>query len=542
MSERLTFFLCSILLSSWIFFSCSPYNTEDILNRVEAIVETRPDSALLLLESIESPEALSEENYAHYGLLLVKTHKLNKISITDDSFITYTINYYEKHPVDNLGRAYFYAGQVFEEQGNFEEAEKYYLKGFNYQGENTNKLQAYSAYFLADLYENHLKEYKKAIFYYEQALEYFKIKNMHYKEENILKLIGDCFVKDQQLNKAIEKYRMAIACVSADSTGTVAGIYHDIAQVLISLEKYPEAIFAINKSLETSVTSKNLAMSYMIKGDIFEKQGIKDSALIYNNKAILYAKNTDYDVLHNAYSSIYAIALEANNWKLALDNYRDFNKVTEIIGQKQKYDNIKYLERRIDFEKNRSLYFQNRLKIQTIFFLSLLIALVIPLAFVYYRNKKKRYIEAINERLEAKQEIIRSVMKARSQNVELYRKMVLLSISPQKSKYSAFLNNANQILYGQDDLFEFDWEYTLSLINETYDNYAERLSEKYPDLTLLEVKICVLLKIGFTLIEIADITEKSMHTIYKYSSNVRKKAGIPENANTIEFLDNQLLE
>lgn len=543
MSDKLNTFLYSILLVSCCFFvSCSPYATGDVLNQVEAIINTNPDSALLLLESIESPESLAKKEYARYGLLLVKAHKLNRISISDDAFITYIIDYYEKHPEDNLGRAYFYAGQVFEEQGDIEKAEAYYLKGFLFEGKNMLKLQAYSAYFLADLYENHKKDYKKAISYYERALEYFKKNNLDFREEKILKLIGDCYVKDQQLPKAVEKYKMAIASVPEDSTILLSGIYNDIAKVLISLEKYPEAIYAVDRGIEAAATSKDLAISYVVKGDIFEKLGIADSALFYNNKAIQHAKDTDdYDMLHNAYSSIYSIALEANNWQLALDNYRNFNEVTEVMGQKQKYDDIKYLERKIDFEKNRSLYFQNRLKVQTIIFLIFLITIVIPLSFAYYRNKKKKYIESINQRLEAKQEVIRSVMKGRSQNVELYRKMVILSISPQKNKYSAFLHNANKILYGEDSLFEFDWEYTFSLINETYDNYAKRLCEKYPDFTNLEVKICVLLKIGFSLTEIADITEKSMHTIYKYSSNIRKKAGIPENVNTIEFLDNQLL-
>lgn len=543
MLNKPIYFLYSIILiSTGFFFSCSPYHPEEILDQVDAIVETKPDSALLLLESIESPEALSEKDYARYGLLLIKTHKMNKISIVDDVFITYIIDYYEKHPSDDLGRAYFYAGQVFEEQGNIEEAERYYLKGFFFEGENTLKLQAYSAYFLADMYENQTKDYKRAISYYEQALEYFKKYNLDFREEKILKLIGDCYAKDRQLTKAVEIYRKAIACVPQDSVGAIAGIYFDIAQVLISMHKYPEAIYAVDKGLEQAATEKDKAVGFLMKGDVFEKQARTDSALYYNNKAICYAKNTgDYTVLHDAYGSVYNIAMETKNWELALDNYRDFNRVTEIIGQKQKYDDIKYLERKIDFEKNRSLYFKDRLKIQTIIFLAILIAIVIPLAFMYYRNKKKKYIEEINQSLEAKREIIRSAMKARSQNVELYKKMVILSISPQKNKYAAFLQNANKILFGQDSFFEFDWEYTVSLMNENYNNYVTRLCEKYPDLTLLEVKICVLLKIGFSLTEIADITEKSTHTIYKYSSNIRKKTGIPENANTVDFLDNELL-
>ena len=531
-----------IFLPLIITFSCSRYSPKDILDEVGMIVEIKPDSALILLESIEFPESLSQEDYARYGLLLIKAHKLNKISITDDAFITYIISYYEKHPCDDLGRAYFYAGQVFEEQEKYTEAEHYYLKAFNFEGENTHKLKAYSAYFLADIYDNNLKQYKKAIDYYQKGLNYFRQNNLFFSEENILKLIGDCYVKDKQFDQGVEMYRKAIAIIPVDSVSAISNIYRNITVTLISLERYREADYAINKAINISDKNKDLAVSLAIKGDIFERQGRGDSAAFYNSKAISHAKQVkDYRTMRDAYNSLYEIAAKGNNLKVALDNYKDFNQVTEIIGQKQKYDDIKYLERKIDFEKNRSLYFKNRLKLQTIIFLSVLVAIIIPITFAYYRYRKKKHIEAINQQLRDKNEIIRSAMGARSQNIEIYRRMVSLSISPQKNKYRHFLESANKILFGLDYQFEFDWEYVSSLVNENYNGYVDRLIQTYPDMTDMEIKICVLLKSGFSLTEIADITKKSTHTIYKYSSHIRKKADIPENENTVEFLNNKLI-
>lgn len=522
--------------------SCNQYSTKDMLDYADSIIENSPDSALVLLESIEQPEGLSQEDYAKYGLLLIKAHKLNRISIVDDAFVTYIVNYYEEHPSDDLGRAYFYAGQVFEEQGKFEQAEDFYLKSINFKGKDTHKLQAYSACFLADIYDNDMNEYKKAISYYNLALEYFKGKHLHFKEENILKLIGDCYIKDQQFDTGVDYYRMAISKVPQDSTGTIAEIYREIAVTLINLGKYPEANYAIEKGIGFSSTNKELAIGYAIKGDIFEKQEVKDSILYYNNMAIAYAKKSkDYEVMYDAYNSMYEIAAKSNNLQLALDNYKNFNLITEIIGQKQKYDDVKFLERKIDFEKNRSQYRADRLKVQTIIFLVILLALIVPTGISYYRYRRRKYIASMNEVLEARNDLIRSVMGARHQNLEVYRRIVMLSISPQKNKYRHFLENINKILFGHDYLFEFDWEYASSLVNESYGNYVIRLVDKYSDLTDLEVKICVLLKIGFLLSEIADITEKSSHTIYKYSSHVRKKLEIPENRNTVEFMDSVLM-
>lgn len=171
---------------------------------------------------------------------------------------------------------------------------------------------------------------------------------------------------------------------------------------------------------------------------------------------------------------------------------------------------------------------------------SLSVFVVIIISFVHYIYKKEKQVESISQQLRDKNEMIRLVMVTRCQNIEIYRRMVSLSMSPQKNKYKHFLDSANKILYDQDYLFKFDWEYVSLLVNENYNGYVDRLVQTYPEMTDIETKICVLLKCGFFLTEIADITEKSTHTIYKYSSNVRKKAGVPEYKNTVEFLDDVL--
>lgn len=538
--NKYLYFVSSLFLFLFV-TSCVKYSNKDILTQAHSIIEDRPDSALILLESIEDPESLNQNDYAQYGLLLIQAHKMNKISIKSDDFITYIVNYYEAHPSDKLGRAYSYAGQVLEAQGKYDEAEKYYLKAIGFDSNNTPRAKSYSAYFLADMYSNNLQNYKKAIEYYNLSIKYFKEYQLDFKEENILKLIGDSYVKDHQLDEGVKYYRLAKDKISRDSTKILVDLLQNIAVTLTNLDKYPEARYAITRAIELSKANSNLAICHAIKGDILEKQNLKDSAIYYNNEAINYAKKIDnQDVLLDAYQSIYRIAAKSNKPQLALDNYINFNEITETLGQKQKYDDIKLLEKRIDFEKNRSQYRANRLKVQSIIFLITLVVIVIPVAFAYYRNRKKKYIRQISEVLEARNETIRSVMKARHQNLDLYKRMVILSMSPQKSKYRSFLETANKILLGHDYEFEFDWEYASSLVNTTYHNYVVRLTEKYPTLTELEVKICILLKIGFSLTEISDITGKSTHTIYKYSSHIRKKLEISDNTHTVEFIDNSL--
>lgn len=57
---------------------------------------SRPDSSLILLESIPSPEKLSEEDYATGCLLMTQARDKNYVEHTSDSVIGVAVRYFEK--------------------------------------------------------------------------------------------------------------------------------------------------------------------------------------------------------------------------------------------------------------------------------------------------------------------------------------------------------------------------------------------------------------------------------------------------------------
>lgn len=94
-------------------------------------------------------------------------------------------------------------------------------------------------------------------------------------------------------------------------------------------------------------------------------------------------------------------------------------------------------------------------------------------------------------------------------------------------------------MFGKDINREFtiDWDIICDFGNNVFDNYIEKLDYHYAQLTDLEKKIIILQKLGFCMPEIAAILEKSIHTLYKYSSTIRKKINIPEDESLIDFID-----
>ena len=76
-------------------------------------METRADSALMLLEQIDQKNISSEKDRACYALLYSQALDKNYIDTADDSLINIAVRYYEKSS-DLRGRmlSYYYLGRI----------------------------------------------------------------------------------------------------------------------------------------------------------------------------------------------------------------------------------------------------------------------------------------------------------------------------------------------------------------------------------------------------------------------------------------------
>ena len=96
------------LVAALLFVACRTDNTSiQLLDQAEALMNAAPDTALALLDSIDS-QRLSRADNARYALLRSQALDKNFIDITNDSLISIAVDYY-KHSHNNLykGMAYF---------------------------------------------------------------------------------------------------------------------------------------------------------------------------------------------------------------------------------------------------------------------------------------------------------------------------------------------------------------------------------------------------------------------------------------------------
>lgn len=108
------------LLVFLFLFSCKKDSIAKELHLAESLMQTSPDSTLLLLESIPSPEKMNKKDYALYCLLLTEARDKNYYQFTSDSVIWVAAEYYEAtEDKRRLSKAYYYVGRVHQEPARF---------------------------------------------------------------------------------------------------------------------------------------------------------------------------------------------------------------------------------------------------------------------------------------------------------------------------------------------------------------------------------------------------------------------------------------
>lgn len=166
-----------ILVSAilWLPAGCSRnYDVQDRLNRAEALMESAPDSALLILESINA-SVLRSEPAARFAVLITRAQDKNNIVVTDDSLISLAVRFYEnKNNISQRMLANYYYGIVQMNNEDYSAGIVALLKALDCAEKlNDNFWTGMSCRAISDIYDE--------TFNSNEALEYAKKAYKHFK-------------------------------------------------------------------------------------------------------------------------------------------------------------------------------------------------------------------------------------------------------------------------------------------------------------------------------------------------------------------------
>ena len=150
----------------------------DTLNCAEAIMESTPDSAYALIQTLDSGAMKRRSTRARYALLYTQAQDKNYIDGTNDSIITVAVDYYRHHgDVHHRFLSLYYKGRIHSNAGD-------YLHAIQAYSEAEGLVPGVSdAYYCGLLYSQlgivykHYMDYPKSLEAYQKAYRYYNKAN-----------------------------------------------------------------------------------------------------------------------------------------------------------------------------------------------------------------------------------------------------------------------------------------------------------------------------------------------------------------------------
>ena len=154
--------------------SCASKEAKRIMDTADAVMWTRPDSALAALKSIDTLNLKAKAQRARYSLLYTMALDRNHRDIPDLRIIKPAASYYERHGSnDDRMKMYFYLGVAQYDTGDPESAIASYLRAKEYSFHSDNLVsKGIISSSISDVYlwNNNNSE---SILYCKEACDYF---------------------------------------------------------------------------------------------------------------------------------------------------------------------------------------------------------------------------------------------------------------------------------------------------------------------------------------------------------------------------------
>ena len=376
----------SIFMSVSLSSCSSPSVKNPLLLCADSLMETYPDSALSILESITYPQKMPRADRALYALLLTQARHKNYIALEDDSLIKTAVDYYgDKKKSLRAAKAHYYWGATYREMGYTSFAVEEYLTAI--------RLMPVRDEFLAMIYDNLAECYERdelfdiAIGAYRQAYQILRGGSQQiYPLRGIARM---CLLQNKK-DSALVYYQQALDCALVEQDSSLIGaLYHDLAMAYSEKKDYIQADKYVSKAI--MIQGQDAVNVCLSKAQIMLNLNKLDSASYF------YSKNVDQlDIYGKAvyYDGMYQIAKKRGEWKTATENIDAYKILYDSIQFITDNEELNRLMDKHQLEEHKRLLSEHTkmliFSLITAFFLLMIICVF---CFMWNdRKRKKRFI------------------------------------------------------------------------------------------------------------------------------------------------------
>lgn len=356
--------------------------------------------------------------------------------------------------------------------------------------------------------EARLNNYGKAIDYLQDVIPHYTNINNQFALGLIYSNLSWCYFKSDKLNDALNYARKSYTIRSA--LKDAAGLTHlelNLSKIFLATAKYDSANFyaqsSLKKSIELNITSD-----------------IRDN---YETLAQINQQLRNYSLALD-YMKLYA------DWKDSV-NSKEKNKLVEQELQKIRYDSLQHLKQRIQVLEQQKANFKKANLI--------LIAIVVIALFaitLYFRKRiqkekipnnaneldwQKKYYENIKESELLKEKLI-------NQNTQLEKEL-------QKQQRSS-IDALRDLIESNKLHTDSYWNEFLLIFSKVYPTFFKTIKDSYPDLTQHELKLCAMIKLNHSSLDMAKALNITVDSVRKARYRLYKKMNLNDDQEMVDLI------
>lgn len=428
------FILFTILIPLLCCTACREISQEhSFINHAEALIETEPDSAYILLNRIAIPEQLNDKLFVRWCMLSGQLADALHKDMPHISFLIRAHDWLKQNgTLCERAQIGLYLGRSYVEDKKYEEAIVVYKEALEIAISNKNyNLTGFICSYMADLYSFKDMPCLSRQKYSEGAQYFLKAQNKRsyalalrdisytYCLQDSFNLALDCL---KQAESIIQLWNDSIAYSSI--TNALGNVY-EMMDSLDNAEKY------LLKSLDFD--NNDIAPSYLALSRMYIDNGDLDKGKYYLSKSEGNPQNA-YISAGTIYQ-YYMIEKEMDNPYKALSYLESYNHISDSISKLQNEARIDEIEKKYDHIKLLSE--NDKLRISQLYsFILLIIAVATSLLMAFlYQLKSKRDNKIMYEQLKdldsKEKKLLQFVVDLDSKEKELQQLNLLLAKNEQ---------------------------------------------------------------------------------------------------------------
>lgn len=479
------------------------------LQAAEEIMWDKPDSALHILESIDPASLGGNQQHALYALLMTQAQIKNNVTVKSDSLINIALDYFkDKADAPHKAAAFHYKGMVSYNSRKDSTAIHYFLEAEKLIPEINNYRLACLIYY-----------WQSMVYLFRGMSEYannvcdsgFEIAQEHGDTINMILFLQNKSRAShiaKQYDEAIFNYKKVIELSSPSKYMLYnLAVLRELGTMYMIKGDYKEAKRLTWKSYKGFCNNSNEIVynkeNYIQLGQIYTKLGNADSATFFLNRALksaihLHQQSIVYNCLRNLHQNT------THNYKLALEYDQQYRDIQDSIRKQEQIQAIaemreRYNQQKAINERNEAIIVKD--KVIKLALAACLILLALVLLFQYKVILKNRELKKQDEKVHALLMQIQENSQLVSKNEEsVGKREEFLTLQLIKR-----LNLVSDLHKKPRVLKEGDWTILYSTCNEYFDQFMERLAKNYPALTSLDLQMCCLMKLRFSIYQMSEL-------------------------------------